>query len=75
MEGLEPTMALRKREADGKEHLAVICLTADVMEGDRERCLEAGMDDYVPKPLHKRELFEAWSWLELLPSRAIDLGN
>ena len=61
VEGLEATKALRKREADGKEHLAVIGLTANVMEGDREKCHAACMDGYVPKPLHKQELFESLS--------------
>ena len=65
MDGLEATRTLREREGDG--HLPVIGLTANVMEGDREKCLEAGMDGYVPKPVRKQELFEAMAELQLLP--------
>ena len=67
MDGLEATRALRKRESEGDKHLPIIGLTANVMEGDREKCLEAGMDGYVPKPVRKQELFEALADLQLLP--------
>ena len=61
MQGLEATKVLRKRKTDDKEHLAAIGLTDNFMEGDREKCLAACMDGYVPKPLHKQELFESLS--------------
>ncbi|HEX3868083.1 MAG TPA: response regulator, partial [Gemmatimonadaceae bacterium] len=58
MDGLEVTRAIRAREADG-DHVAIVALTARAMAGDRERCLAAGMDGYIAKPLRAAELMEA----------------
>ena len=59
MDGLTATKNLRERELKEGGHLPVIGLTANVMLGDREKCLEAGMDGYIPKPVRKKELLEA----------------
>jgi two-component system sensor histidine kinase/response regulator len=59
MGGLEATEAIRAREGDERTHVPIIALTAHAMAGDRERCLAAGMDDYVSKPLRPDELFAA----------------
>jgi len=57
MDGLEATSALRQKEKrDLGIHQPVIALTAHAMKGDRERCLAAGMDDYLTKPLRSQEL-------------------
>jgi len=57
MNGLETTQAIRTYEKLlGKEHLHIIGVTAHAMPGDRERCLDAGMDDYISKPFGPNEL-------------------
>ncbi len=59
LDGLETTRAIRKRERSTGAHIPIVALTAHVVKGDAERCLEAGMDAYVAKPLRARELFGA----------------
>ena len=56
-DGLEATGVIRQKEADLGGHVAIIALTAHAMDGDRERCLAAGMDAYVSKPFNADELF------------------
>jgi signal transduction histidine kinase/ActR/RegA family two-component response regulator len=57
MDGFDATEAIRAIEQDGAR-VPIIAMTADVMEGDRERCLQAGMDDYIAKPVRAQVLYE-----------------
>jgi two-component system sensor histidine kinase/response regulator len=57
MDGFEATRLIRENEKTTGAHLPIIALTAHAMQGDKERCLAAGMDAYVPKPLKLEELF------------------
>ncbi|HUY92618.1 MAG TPA: response regulator [Pirellulales bacterium] len=61
MDGLQATRILRDQEQQSGRHTPIIAMTANAMKGDRERCLAAGMDDYVSKPIRPRELFAAIS--------------
>ena len=63
MDGLTATQEIRKWEQGKGCHIPVIAMTANAMEGDREKCLEAGMDDYIAKPIRREDVFalvEKW---------------
>jgi signal transduction histidine kinase/DNA-binding response OmpR family regulator len=59
LDGFEVVAALRRREQQTGGRVTVIALTAGAMKGDRERCLQAGFDGYISKPIHSPELFAA----------------
>ncbi len=56
MDGYEATRRIRQQELKSGAHVPIIAMTANAMEGDRERCLEAGMDDYLTKPVNPDNL-------------------
>ena len=58
MDGFRDNSAIRVRERDTGKRLPIIAMTAHAMQGDRERCLAAGMDSYIAKPIRVRELIE-----------------
>jgi CheY-like chemotaxis protein len=63
MDGYAATLQIR-RGAAGNPQVPIIAMTANAMQGDKERCLEAGMDDYIAKPVRQKELVEVISrWL------------
>ena len=73
MGGLEATIAVRERErasASGK-HIPIVAMTANAMVGDKEQCIEAGMDAYLSKPLQVAALFAA---IESLVPAGVELS-
>jgi two-component system sensor histidine kinase/response regulator len=69
MDGLEATRAIRERQKDGAAHpnyqsrIIIVAMTAQAMQGDREKCLAAGMDDYLAKPIRPKDvraIVERW---------------
>ena len=68
MGGLDAARAIRRREGGGSRRVPIIALTAHALRGDRERCLEAGMDDYLPKPIDIDQLTVA---VERLGARGV----
>jgi CheY-like chemotaxis protein/HPt (histidine-containing phosphotransfer) domain-containing protein len=76
LDGFAATRALREREAGSGKHLPVIALTANAMKGDRERCVAAGMDEYLAKPYTGEELLAVLArWLPTERRNLPDAGN
>ena len=73
MDGFAATAAIREREKATGGHIPIVALTAHAMKGDRERCLAAGMDAYVSKPLRVEELFDAIA--RLFPAADVPASN
>ena len=59
MDGFETTAVIREQEEQSGKHIIIVALTAGAMEGDRERCLQVGMDDYISKPFRPEDFERA----------------
>ncbi len=75
MDGFEAAQVIRKMEQDGDlagQHIPIIAMTAHALHGDRQRCMDAGMDDYVSKPLDPRKVFQAIErWADSVPPAVV----
>jgi two-component system sensor histidine kinase/response regulator len=72
MDGFEAVTAIREKEKENGQHIPIIALTAHAMKADRERCLQAGMDDYIPKPVQAQDLINAvdrWAAEEVIKKK------
>jgi two-component system, sensor histidine kinase and response regulator len=68
MDGLQATAAIRESEIKNGKHIPIIAMTAHAMAGDKERCLAAGMDDYITKPIRPEQLVDMIERYSLAPS-------
>jgi CheY-like chemotaxis protein len=71
LDGFQVVRELRMRERATGRRLPVIALTARSMKEDRERCLEAGMDDFVSKPIRRQDLAAAFARIQARPSKLV----
>lgn len=67
LDGLEATAAIREWESSRGLHIPIVAMTAHALQGDREKCLEAGMDDYLMKPIRSSQLFQMVELRAALP--------
>ncbi len=78
MDGYQATAAIRKTETSGdvKSHIPIIALTANALDGDRNRCLAAGMDDYLSKPFNKQQLYELLEgWIPQTKPSSVEISD
>jgi two-component system sensor histidine kinase/response regulator len=75
MDGFEATNRIRQSEKGSGRHLPIVAMTAHAMTGDRERCLAAGMDDYISKPLKKEDILKILDTIPKSVSSSIAAPN
>ena len=71
MNGLEATAAIRGREAAEGGHIPIVAMTANAMKGDEDKCLAAGMDAYIPKPVRADQLYAALEQFSTAAGKAV----
>jgi CheY-like chemotaxis protein len=70
MDGYEATALIRQDVELGQTHLPIIAMTANAMADDEGRCLKAGMDDYIPKPIAMKKFGDIlYKWLQIIENR------
>ena len=74
MDGFEATQSIRRTERGTERHIPIIALTANALAGDRDRCLAAGMDDYLTKPIKADDLYAAIERLLLARPDQVGIG-
>ncbi len=75
MDGWEATRVIREKEKSTGRHIPVIAMTAHAMKGDQEKCLEAGMDDYISKPIDPKKLVHLMAEIRAKVTSEQPLGN
>jgi len=75
MGGLEATRRIREKECGAGGHVPILALTAHATLGYRQQCLDAGMDDYLSKPISPRELMAKLDQLLLVPADTVRIGG
>src|SRR2546428_12736082 len=75
MDGFQATAAIREKEKTTGNHIPIVAMTGYAMKGDRQRCLDGGMDAYICKPIRSQELFEiVESFTPAIPKGSFDLA-
>src|ERR1700685_202317 len=74
MDGLQASTLIREKELATGAHIPIIAVTAHAMKGDRERCLTAGMDGYITKPIQASELFATIESVRPCPTESTGIG-